>query len=369
LGLTLTIRIIFDETKKEIITPQKCKKFSEILDKLEVAAFRLLFGPITPDKLQDEGILFIGGPQKSFKPDEIDTIVKFVIAGGFLILVCNSSRNYSLNSNSLAKYFNVRFDFNHIKDAQDHWNDAIYFPIIKNLDKKNPLTKNIKKLYYSGSTLTLLKDNCIPLAYTSDSAEPPNTPIIATSVSGRCIMIGGSTLFYDDDFGIEAGKNYKFIINLLNYLKLGMKNPDKLLESQFSPVIQKETVNLSLKKAKEIFNKKLKESSEQYEKLYETIDNFFDRFISMIRDKKLSIIRPKLKLDYKEIQIKIRNIQMKLFETVEKIESRLASPEEFIQFKQDKINNFYVLESEVNEHLDRIYGRLDYYIENPEAIP
>jgi hypothetical protein len=182
-------------------------------------------------------------------------------------------------------------------------------------------------------------------------------------------MIGGSTLFYDDDFGIEAVKNYKFIINLLNYLKLGMKNPDKLLESQFSPVIQKETVNLSLKKAKEIFNKKLKESSEQYEKLYETIDNFFDRFISMIRDKKLSIIRPKLKLDYKEIQIKIRNIQMKLFETVEKIESRLASPEEFIQFKQDKINNFYVLESEVNEHLDRIYGRLDYYIENPEAIP
>ncbi|TFF97163.1 MAG: hypothetical protein EU547_05070 [Promethearchaeota archaeon] len=366
----MTVRIIFDETKKEIITPQKCNKFSEILDKLNVAAFRLLFGPITPEKLQDEEILFIGGPQKSFKPDEIETIAKFVLDGGFLILVCNSSRNYSLNINSIAKYFNVRFDFNHVKDAQNHWSDAIYFPVIKNLDKKNPLTKNIKKLYYSGSTLTLLTDNCIPLAYTSDLAEPPNTPIIATSVHGRCILIGGSTLFYDDDFGIEAGKNYKFVINLLNYLKLGRKNPDKLLESQFTPVTKKESVKiLSLKKAKEIFNKNIKESSEKYEDLYQIIDDFFDRFISMIRDKKLSIIRPKLKLDYKEIQIKIRNIQMKLFETVEKIESRLVSPEEFIQFKQDKINNFYVLESEVNEHLDRIYGRLDYYIENPEAIP
>ena len=91
-----------------------------------------------------------------------------------------------------------------------------------------------------------------------------------------------------------------------------MKNPDKLLESQITPDIQKKSVkNLSLKKAKEIFNKNLKESSEQYENLYQTIDDFFERYISMIRDKKFSIIRPKLKLDYKEIQNKIRNIQMK----------------------------------------------------------
>ncbi|TFF89078.1 MAG: hypothetical protein EU549_01850 [Promethearchaeota archaeon] len=363
----MSLRVIFDESKNEAITPNRCKKFAKILQKSSTVYFRLLIGPITDDKLADEKILFIGAPKKSFKQTEIESIVKFVSNGNYVIIVCNSSRNRSLNINALSKNFNVRFDFNHIKDEKQHWKNSEYFPLIHTY-KEHYLSKKLKKIFYSGSTLTLLSDDCYPVAFTSKSSEPPNSPIVATSYFGRCIAIGGSTLFYDDKYGLDAGNNIRFVLNLLKYLKIGIENPPKLLKYQSTEVKISTPRTISIKKAKNILHKKYDESISKYNQLYDEIDEYYNTTINNIKSKKQRETGY-IKVIYKGIQDKIKSIQFEFFELVGKLDNYKISLDKYPEYKNKIINDFYVKESEINEHLDRIYGRLDYYAKNPEAIP
>jgi len=366
----MSIKITFDETHNEQITLYNCKKFQEIMKKYSVAVFRLLIGPITSDKLVDEDVLFIGAPKDSFTPDEILAIRNFVLNGGFIVIVCDSARIKSLNINALAKEFNVRVNFNHVKDEKNHWKNAIYFPYITNFNK-SILTKNIKKLTYSGATLSLFTEDCIPIAFTSQTADPPNSPVIATSYYGRCIIIGGSTLFYDEDFGIFSAQNQNFVANLIKYLIYGKKYPLKIMEihSKLTKNQQEKIKKIPTKKAKEILYKKLKESKLQYKKLYDKIDKFMNNIMEVIKSGNITEARIKLNVKYKELQHEIQAIQLQLFDLIEKLENQIKTPSEFIEFKNECLNDFYVAESEVSEHLDRIYGRLDYYIKNPNLIP
>jgi len=366
----MSLKIIFDETHHEIFSNYNCLKFSAILKKFSIISFRLVFGPITLDNLEGTDILFIGAPRDSFSKDEINTILQYIMDDGFLIIVCNSSRNNSLNINSLSKFFNIRFDFNHIKDPEHHWKDAIYFPLIKDFNK-SPITKNINKLIYSGSTLTLLSDDCIPVAFTSKTSIPPTSPIIATSFSGRCLVIGGSTMFYDDEFGISAGQNSMFISNILKYFIYAKKYPNKLLAYQKIPTPTQKSVHrrIPLKKAMDILNKKIKDAFSEYKKIYNEIDKYMQNIINLIKNKKLIEAKNTLSLKYKEIQNNIISKQLIIFDIIERLEPLVNDISQFNTFKNEILNEFYVNESDVNKHLDMIYGRLKYYIENPEAIP
>ena len=190
-------------------------------------------------------------------------------------------RNNSFNINSLAKHFGIRFDFNHVKDSKNHWKSAEYFPLITNFNKSH-LTKNVNKLYYSGATLTLNRNDCYPIAFTSKDAEPPNSPIIAISSKGHCIAIGGSTMFYDDEYGISAGNNSVFVSNLFKYLIWAKKYPDKVIEyRQISPRPDFSTRKIPLKKASEILNKKIKEIYNDYNKIFDKIDKLMDNIINI----------------------------------------------------------------------------------------
>ncbi|MHA1311611.1 MAG: hypothetical protein ACTSQO_11900 [Candidatus Helarchaeota archaeon] len=365
----MNYRIVFDETHHEIFSNKNCKKLSNLLKKHSFISFRLLIGPIKPDNLTEEEYLFIGAPKDSFSQEEVETIINFVRNGGFIIIVCNSMRNNSFNINSLAKHFGIRFDFNHVKDSKNHWKSAEYFPLITNFNKSH-LTKNVNKLYYSGATLTLNGNDCYPIAFTSKDAEPPNSPIIAISSKGHCIAIGGSTMFYDDEYGISAGNNSVFVSNLFKYLIWAKKYPDKVIEyRQISPRPDFSTRKIPLKKASEILNKKIKEIYNDYNKIFDKIDKLMDNIINIIQTKRNKDTEAKLKSNYKEIQDQIQSWQIYLFEVIEKLENDVNRPLEFVKIKNEKLNEFYVKESEVIEHLDRIYGRLSYYIKHPEAIP
>ncbi|MHA1230164.1 MAG: hypothetical protein ACTSRP_16540 [Candidatus Helarchaeota archaeon] len=365
----MTLKIVFDESHEEGISLRTCLKLNNILKKHSIIVFRLLIGPITPEKIEDVDVLFIGAPRISFSDEEISTIVDFISNGGFLVLVCDSARNQSLTINNLAKYFGIRFDFNHIRDPKKHWKNAIYFPQIS-IFNKGIISKNINKIYYSGSTLTLLSEDCYPLAFTSNTAIPPNSPIIAISCQGRCISIGGSTLFYDEEFGIMAGQNSLFISNLFRYLEIAKKDPSKLITLRTQLIPQNnQKKQISLKKAVEILNKIIKKIFNDYSKIYDTIDDYLNTTIDMIRNNKIIEAKSNLKQKYTEIQNEILSRQLYLFDIIEKLQSEVNNFQAFDKIKNEKLNEFYVKESEVNEHLDRIYGRLEYYTKNPEAIP
>ena len=149
-------------------------------------------------------------------------------------------------------------------------------------------------------------------------------------------------------------------------------NPSKLITPKVQYEERRKTTKIKkipLKKGKDFLNKWIKESNKIYDEIYKEIDKFFNEIISLIKSNNISEGTNELKKKYIKIQRSIQSVQVKLFEKVEEIEYQVKPYKEFKSFKEEKFNEFYVIESEVNEHLDRIYGRLQYYVQNPEAIP
>jgi hypothetical protein len=236
-------KIIVDLSHNEAIEEFPESSLDE--DTLEVEYIDKNEGPIDFEKLEEFDILFIGNIQQSekdktdkFTPTELQNIKKFIGEGGGLLLTSGDGgdRDVPIKLGSIRVLYKIT-------GVRRFWNGIIQETTSNFLVKKqnilinemfaHPITKGITELVLPNATFfTTTEDDVEDLIVTSeksafryyadkDIGEIGPVPICTANKfhSGRCITVGSTDwLQEDNDFGLDAGDNLKFLSNILEWL-------------------------------------------------------------------------------------------------------------------------------------------------------
>lgn len=194
--------------------------------------------------LEDFDILFIGNIQHTkdakkdkFSQEELKAIKKFVGEGGGLLLTSGNGgdRDIPMRQGSIRVLYKMT-------GVRRFWNGVIYEAPSNYLIKKenllltelfnHPITTGITELVLPNCTFfTLTEEDVEDIILTSEKAEfryyldeetgvIGPVPICAVSefYNGRCVTIGSSEWLLENDFGLDAGDNLKFLSNIIEWL-------------------------------------------------------------------------------------------------------------------------------------------------------
>jgi hypothetical protein len=194
--------------------------------------------------LEDFDILFIGNIQHNkdakkdkFSQEELKAIKKFVGEGGGLLLTSGDGgdRDIPMKQGSIRVLYKMT-------GVRRFWNGVIYeAPSNYLIQRENllltelfnhPITAGITELVLPNCTFfTLTEEDVEDIVITSEKAEFKYyldeetgvigpVPICAVSefYNGRCITIGSSEWLLENDFGLDAGDNLKFLSNIIEWL-------------------------------------------------------------------------------------------------------------------------------------------------------
>ena len=197
------------------------------------------------DFLEDFDILFIGNIQHSknsksdkFTPDELKSIKKFVGEGGGLLLTSGAGGDNDIK----MKEGSIRVLYK-LTGVRRYWNGTLLETGSNFLVKKknilitelfsHPITKGITELVFPNCTFfELAEEEVEDIIVTSEKAEfryfndddigeVGQVPICVVSefFGGRCVTLGSSDwMVEDNDFGLDAGDNLKFLENIIKWL-------------------------------------------------------------------------------------------------------------------------------------------------------
>ena len=197
------------------------------------------------DALEDYDILFIGNTQHTknkktdkFTPDQLKDIKRFVGEGGGFLLTSGAGGDKDI----LMKQGSIRV-LHKITGVKRFWNGKIIEASSNFLVKKknilitelfsHSITKGITELVFPNCTFfNLTEEEVEDIILTSEKAEfeyhdddeigvVGQVPICVVSkfYNGRCVTIGSSDwMIEDNDFGLDAGDNLKFLDNIIKWL-------------------------------------------------------------------------------------------------------------------------------------------------------
>jgi hypothetical protein len=201
-------------------------------------------GPIEFDLLEDYDILFMGDIQHKknnqedkFTKQELLAIKKFVGEGGGLFLTTGAGgdRDFQMKAGSIRVLYKMtgvrRFWNGYVQEAQSHFLVNKSNLLVTELFN-HPITEGITEVVLPNSTFfTLSEEDVEDIIVTSEKAEfhylEDNeigaigiVPVCAVSefFNGRSITIGSSDWLLEDDFGLDAGDNLKFLENCIKWL-------------------------------------------------------------------------------------------------------------------------------------------------------
>ncbi len=194
--------------------------------------------------LEDFDILFIGNIQHNkdakkdkFSQEELKAIKKFVGEGGGLLLTSGDGgdKDIPMKQGSIRVLYKMT-------GVRRFWNGVIYeAPSNYLIQRENllltelfnhPITAGITELVLPNCTFfTLTEEDVEDIIITSEKAEFKYyldeetgvigpVPICAVSefYNGRCVTIGSSEWLLENDFGLDAGDNLKFLSNIIEWL-------------------------------------------------------------------------------------------------------------------------------------------------------
>ena len=234
--------IIMDLSHKE-----KLEEFPEFAlgeDDFEISYIDKNEGPIEFDMLEEFDILFIGnikhskdGKGDKFSQEELRAIKKFIGEGGGLLLTSGEGGDSDIS----MKLGSIRVLYK-MTGVRRFWNGVIQEASSNYLIKKknilitelfkHPITEGITEVVLPNCTFfTLTEEEVEDLIITSEKSEFKYysddeigalgaVPICVVSefYNGRCVTIGSSDWLLEDDFGLDAGDNLKFLSNILEWL-------------------------------------------------------------------------------------------------------------------------------------------------------
>jgi hypothetical protein len=201
-------------------------------------------GPIEFDLLEDYDILFIGDIQHrknnqddKFNKLELQAIKKFVGEGGSLFLTTGAGGDMDTpmkvgSIRVLYKMTGVRRFWNGvIQESSSHFLVNKQNVLVTELFN-HPITEGITEVVLPNCTFfTLSEEDVEDIIVTSEKAEFSylsdneigaigTVPICAVSefFNGRTLTIGSSDWLLENDFGLDAGDNLKFLMNCIKWL-------------------------------------------------------------------------------------------------------------------------------------------------------
>lgn len=238
----MSYRVIVDLSHREKI--EEFPEFSLGEDSYEIDYIDKNEGPIEFEMLEDFDILFIGNIQHSkdgkkdkFTQDELRVIKKFVGEGGGMFLTSGDGgdRDVIMKNGSIRVLYRIT-------GVKRFWNGIIQEATSNYLVKKNnllisdlfnhPITKGITQLVLPNCTFfTLTEEDVEDLIVTSGKAEfkyniddetcaigPVPIFVVNKFYNGRCVTIGSSDWLQENEFGLDAGDNLKFLSNIVEWL-------------------------------------------------------------------------------------------------------------------------------------------------------
>ncbi|NVM28428.1 MAG: hypothetical protein HWN65_06265 [Candidatus Helarchaeota archaeon] len=187
--------------------------------------------PITLETLQQYRIIFFACPDSSkLRPEEIQALLRYVTLGGTLILLNHAGGDQGRRTNlgAITAQCGISFHNDEVLDPLSNLGLESY-PLITEFDQ-HPILKDVTNICHRiGCTLNIT-DGAIALAFTADSADPPNKAVmgVASCGKGHVIATGSYEMFMDDvKGGIKYPNNAKIVKNLIKWL-----NPNQEIISQ-----------------------------------------------------------------------------------------------------------------------------------------
>lgn len=234
--------IIVDLSHKEKL--EEFPEFALSEDDFEISYIDKNEGPIEFDMLEEYDILFIGnikhskdGKGDKFTQKELRAIKKFIGEGGGLLLTSGEGGDNDVpmklgSIRVLYKMTGVRRFWNGvIQEAPSNYLVKKKNVLITELFK-HPITEGITEVVLPNCTFfTLTEEEVEDLIVASEKAEfkyysdeeigalgPVPICVVSQFFNGRCVTIGSSDWLLEDDFGLDAGDNLKFLSNIMEWL-------------------------------------------------------------------------------------------------------------------------------------------------------
>ena len=237
----MTYRILVDLSHKE-----KIEEFPEFKseDDYEIDYIDKNEGPIDFELIEDFDILFIGNIQHSedgkadkFTQVELRAIKRFIGEGGGLFLTSGESgdRDSPMKKGSMRVLYKVtgvrRFWNGFIQEASSNFLVKKTNVLVTELFN-HPITTGITEVVLPNCTFfTIAEEDVEDIIVTSEKAEfrysvdnaigaigPVPICVASNFYNGRCVTIGSSDWLLEDDFGLDAGDNLKFLTNIIEWL-------------------------------------------------------------------------------------------------------------------------------------------------------
>ncbi len=348
----MTLRFIIDQSHNEFLKFENTRILQNLLIELDFIIFPLVDRPITFETIKDDHVLFIGCPSIPFTEAEIQYIIQFVEKGGFLILISGSGGDFANNTNisEIGRYFEFEFNPDYVEDEK-HYLNFSRVPIIYKFPKNFGLTKHVKKLSYSGCSISILDNSTIPLLLTDSDTIPVKTPVMVLSQNHLVFGLGGYSFFTDDpSYGIKVMDNLRFVYNLFELIKSAF-----IKKSPQPNVPEPKPKKINQKTAKKDFTRLIEKSSQQMETINVKIDDYYTECSDLITQHHNSEAEIKISLKYSEFLETINSIATEIGETFAEYEAMFSG---FKNTIQTEFIQWYEIEAETRAKLDMIRNNL-----------
>ena len=193
--------------------------------------------PVTPDNLEDAGVLMIYGPDRPFAPDELRAIWKFVEQGGGLLLVGDHTNVFGSSShlNQVARPFGFQFRDDVLFDL-----DADFFQLIDIPSLHPEILHGMSffkfrgpgsvrsRSWFTRDILRVGNAKSLRAIYSVNNFYPPphddpkmRTGLFSVSMTarhgrGRVLAFADSTIF--SNFEIFYPGKYEYLLNAMRWL-------------------------------------------------------------------------------------------------------------------------------------------------------
>jgi hypothetical protein len=191
---------------------------------------------ILAKNLRNVDVFVLGCPNSSkVRPQEIDVLHKFVKEGGGLLLLSLSGGDRGLmnNMSKIAEEYGITFDNTAVKDDRNNAGLPT-MPLISDITH-HVTTEDVTDLLIPSACSLRLTGEAMPLALTSEMAEPPKAPIVAITEEGKGrVMCVGSYEVFRRGGGLKHKNNKTFAVNSFRWLagEVKVKKPSEVAKEE-----------------------------------------------------------------------------------------------------------------------------------------
>ncbi|MBD3191362.1 MAG: hypothetical protein GF308_12000 [Candidatus Heimdallarchaeota archaeon] len=215
-------KVYFDETQKE--RGKIDTNYSILRDTLKDQGFTVAAYddfPIKKEGLDCDLLVFPCPDGSRLQKHEIEAVKDFVERGRGLLVISNAGgdRGLRTNMNELLNQFGIEILSNQVKDDRNNEFNMPTHPVITDI-KEHPITTGVSEIVIVAGCSVRGSSNVLPLALTSASAEPPNSPVVIAGEikKGRIVVVGSYRLFSNYGAGISLRNNRRLAMNIFRWL-------------------------------------------------------------------------------------------------------------------------------------------------------